>query len=251
MAYQPRPRIGINVDYVPAGKTNRAHLRLNVGYAEAVLAAGGLPVLMPLYGKDKEIHAFLDQVEGFILGDGLDLDPRRLGQGTHHKVKPMPECREDHDRLLVKQLLQRRLPLLAVGVGMHQLNVACGGSVLLHLPEDMPKAMPHCDPSCSGPHRHAVLLKAGSRLEEIYGESEIRVNSDHHQAVRQVGALFKVTAQAPDGVIEAYEAVDPNWFCIGVQWRPDSQTASALDLQLFECFIQAAIRQSQPLTLAA
>jgi putative glutamine amidotransferase len=247
----PRPRIGINVDFVVAGKTTRAHLRLNAGYAESVLAAGGLPVLMPLMGKDKEIQAFLDQVDGFVLSGGLDLDPRRLGQAMHQKVRLLAERREENDRLLVRQLMQRRMPLLAIGLGMQQINIACGGTLFVHLPEDLPKAMPHFDASCSGPHRHAVLLQAGSRLEEIYGEGEIRVNSDHHQAVRQVGAQFKVTAHAPDGVIEAMEALDQNWFCIGVQWHPESETASALDLQLFECFIQAAIRQAQPLALAA
>src|SRR5207244_2524671 len=94
----------------------------------------------------------------------------------------------------------------------------------------------------SGPHRHAVLLQAGSRLDEIYGGGEIRVNSSHHQAVKTVGSLFRVSALAPDGVIEAIEAVDPNWFCVGVQWQPEADTASALDMQLFECFLQATIR---------
>jgi len=129
--------------------------------------------------------------------------------------------------------------------------VACGGALIQHIPEEMPRAMPHVDPSCSGPHRHAVLLKPNSRLEEIYGEGEIRVNSSHHQAVKTVAAEFRIAATAPDGVIEALEATDPNWFCLGVQWNPESESASALDLQLFECFLQACIRQTQPLAVAA
>jgi putative glutamine amidotransferase len=88
-------------------------------------------------------------------------------------------------------------------------------------------------------------------MEEIYGAGEIRVNSCHHQAVRQVGSDLRVSASAPDGVIEAIESTDANWFCIGVQWHPESETASALDLQLFELFIQACLRQAQPLQLAA
>src|SRR5262245_58455914 len=111
----PRPRIGINLDFVAATKTTRAHLRLTGGYAESVLAAGGLPVLMPLLGKDKEIQAFLEQVDGFILSGGLDLDPRRLGQPMHQKVRLLAERREENDRLLVRQLMQRRMPLLAIG----------------------------------------------------------------------------------------------------------------------------------------
>ena len=251
MAQHTRPVIGLNMDMVPASKTTRPHLRLPTGFLDAVLTAGGLPILMPPYGKEAEINVFLERVDGFILTGGLDLDPRRQGLPLHRSVQPMPERREDSDRILVRGLLQRRLPVLGIGVGMHQLNVACGGTLIQHIPEEMPRAMPHCDPSCSGPHRHAVLLRSDSRLEEIYGEGEIRVNSNHHQAVKTIGAAFRVTATAPDGVIEAVESTDPNWFCMGVQWNPESESASALDLQLFECFLQACIRQAQPLALAA
>jgi putative glutamine amidotransferase len=251
MAQQTRPVIGLNMDMVSASKTTRAHLRLPTGFLDSVMAAGGLPILMPPYGKEAEISVFLERVDGFILTGGPDMDPRRQGLPLHRSVQPMPERREDSDRILIRCLLQRRLPVLAVGVGLHQLNVACGGALIQHIPEEMPRAMPHCDPSCSGPHRHAVLLKPNSRLEEIYGEGEIRVNSSHHQAVKTIGAEFRVAATAPDGVIEALEATDPNWFCLGVQWNPESESASALDLQLFECFLQACIRQAQPLALAA
>jgi putative glutamine amidotransferase len=245
--------VGINVDFHAASKVQHAHVRLGSGYADAVLAAGGLPILLPPFGKEAEISAFLDRVDGFILSNGLDLDPRRLGMPMHQSVRLMAERREDHDRILVRQLMQRRLPTLGIGVGMHQLNVACGGTLFVHLPEDQPRAMPHSDSSCGGPHRHAVLLQPGTRLDEIYGGGEIRVNSNHHQAVKAVGSRFRVGALAPDGVIEAIEAADPNWFCVGVQWHPESETASALDMQLFECFLQAAIRagiRQAPLALA-
>ncbi|MCS7046708.1 MAG: gamma-glutamyl-gamma-aminobutyrate hydrolase family protein, partial [Gemmataceae bacterium] len=234
MGRRTRPIIGLNMDMAAATKTTPAVLRLGPGYVDAVLAAGGLPIVMPPYARAGEIEDFLDQVDGFILTGGLDLEPRRLGMVPHRQVRPMPPRREESDRLLVGKLLQRRLPILAIGVGLHQLNVACGGTIIQHLPDEMPRALPHYDPSCSGPHRHLVLLKPNSRLEEIYGEGEIRVNSDHHQALKTPGELFRVTATAPDGVIEGVEALDPNWFCVGVQWHPASETASALDLQLFE-----------------
>jgi putative glutamine amidotransferase len=162
----------------------------------------------------------------------------------------MPGRRDDSDRLLVRRLLARRTPVLGIGLGMQQLNVACGGTLFLHLPEDLPRALPHRDPT-GAPHRHTVLIEPGTRMEEIYGAGEIRVNSAHHQAVRQVGEGLRVAALAPDGVIEAVESVDPQWFCVGVQWHPESETASALDAQLFECFVQACVRQAQPLPLAA
>jgi putative glutamine amidotransferase len=251
MAHPPRPFIGINADFVPLSKVNSPHLRLNAGYLDNVVGAGGLPVVVPPLGKEIDAGAWLDRLDGFILtGSGRDLDPRRIGMPPHSSVQPLPERRDETDRLLVRGLLERRLPLLAIGLGMQQLNVACGGSLFVHLPEDLPRAMPHRDPT-GAPHRHTVLVEPNTRMEEIYGAGEIRVNSSHHQAVRQIGEGLRVSALAPDGVIEALESIDPQWFCIGVQWHPESETASALDLQLFELFIQACLRQAQSLQLAA
>jgi putative glutamine amidotransferase len=251
MARQTRPLIGINADFVAAGKQVKAHVRLNAGYCDAVLAAGGLPVIIPPSGKQAEIDDFLDRLDGIILSGGLDMEPKRHGLPSHSAVQPMAERREENDRILVRRVVERQQPVLAIGLGMQQLNLACGGSMYLHIPSDLPRALPHFDPSCNGPHRHAVLLQANTRVEEIYGGGEIIINSSHHQAVCKVGTGLRLSAVAPDGVIEAIESVKPGWFCVGVQWHPESETASALDMQLLECFVQACLRQTQRLDLAA
>ena len=251
MAQGTRPIIGLNTDLITGTKTSRPHLRLNLGYAESVLTSGGLPMLMPILERDGEINEFLDRVDGFILTSGLDMDPKRQGLPRHHAAQPMQERREERDRMLVRALIARQMPTLGIGVGMHQLNVACGGTLFMHLPEDCPRTMPHSDPTCHGPHRHLVNMKAGSRLEEIYGGSELLVNSNHHQAVNQVAAPFRIAALATDGVIEALESLDPNWFCVAVQWHPEADSSSALDLQLFECFVQTAGKSAPALALAA
>ena len=87
MAPQTRPFIGVNVDYVPPSKHTHAHLRLPIGYVDSVMAAGGLPLLLPPFGKEKELNAFLDHVSGFVLCGGMDLDPRRHGLPTHPAVR--------------------------------------------------------------------------------------------------------------------------------------------------------------------
>lgn len=250
MAHHTRPVIGINADVIAASKHTTTHLRLHPGYSDAVLAAGGLPVVLPPLGKETELNALLDRLDGIVLGGGLDMDPRRHQQPTHPAVQPMAERRDENDRILVRCVVERQMPVLAIGLGMQQVNALCGGNLYLHLPEDQPRALPHFDAS-GGPHRHAVLLEPDTRLDEIYGGGELRVNSSHHQAIRQLGTGLRVGARAPDGIIEAIEAIDPGWFCVGVQWHPESETASALDMQLFECFIQACLRQAQPLGLAA
>jgi putative glutamine amidotransferase len=250
MAAATRPLIGINADFLAAGKQTRAVARLHAGYFDAVMAGGGLPIILPPLGAKNELDSLLDLLDGFILSGGLDMDPRRQGRMNHQALKPMAARREENDQILIKLLLQRRLPLLGIGLGMQQINVALGGNLFLHLPEDLPRAMPHLDPM-GGAHRHIVNLEARTQLEEIYGEGELRVNSSHHQAIREVAAGLRIGAKAPDGVIEAVESEDPDWFFIGVQWHPESETASALDLQLFESFVQACLRKNEPLRVAA
>ncbi|HVK09421.1 MAG TPA: gamma-glutamyl-gamma-aminobutyrate hydrolase family protein [Gemmataceae bacterium] len=246
----PRPLIGINTDYFSASKTYSAHARVNAGYFDAVLAAGGLPILLPPVGKEAELDALLDKVDGVLLTGGLDMDPRRNGQALTSSIQLMADRRDQSDRLLVRRVVERQVPVLAIGVGMQQLNVFTGGTMFLHLPIDVPKALPHFDPA-GGPHRHIVMLEPDTRIDEIYGGGELRVNSRHHQAVNTVGKGMRVGARSPDGVIEAIESADQDWFCLGVQWHPEADTASALDMQMFECFVQATVRESSRMQLVA
>jgi putative glutamine amidotransferase len=235
-----RPLIAINSDFY-APKNTQPYLRLNAAYFEAVLNAGGSPLLIPPLKKEHfgEIDRLLDRVSGVVMVGGLDLDPRRNGQQLINAVQPMHPRREDVDRYLVERVVERRLPLLAIGSSMQLLNVYLGGTLFLHLPADNPKAMPHFDPS-GGPHRHMVNVEPKSTLEDIFGAPEHRVNSTHHQAINQLGRSLRVGARAPDGVIEAIETTDETWFCIGTQWHPEAETASALDRQLFDNLIEWA-----------
>jgi putative glutamine amidotransferase len=246
----PRPLIGINTDFYAASKTYSAHARVNSGYFDAVLAAGGLPILLPPLGKESDLDPLLAKLDGIVLTGGLDMDPRRNGQAMSSSIQPMADRRDASDRILVRRVIEREIPVLAIGVGMQQLNVLMGGTLFLHLPTDVPKALPHFDPS-GGPHRHIVLLEPNTRIDEIYGGGELRVNSRHHQSINTLGKGLRVGAKSPDGVIEAIEWEDHDWFCMGVQWHPEADTASALDMQLFECFVQATTRASVRLQLAA
>ncbi len=247
----PRPLVGINTDFL-APKAGGPFARVNAGYFDAVLAAGGLPVLVPPVRKDNfaELDALLDLVSGVVMVGGMDLDPRRQGQPLTTAVQPMPARREESDRHLLAKVVERKMPVLGIGVGMQLLNVHFGGTLFAHLPTDNPKAMPHFDPT-GGPHRHMVNVEPNTHLEEIYGAAELRVNSTHHQAVNQVGKRLRVAARAPDGVIEAVETTDETWFCVGVQWHPECDTASALDRQIFDCLVQAALKFAEPELAAA
>jgi putative glutamine amidotransferase len=185
-----------------------------------------------------------------VLTGGLDMDPRRNGQAMSNSIQPMADRRDASDRILIRRVIEREIPVLAIGVGMQQVNVLMGGTLFLHLPTEFPKSMPHFDPS-GGPHRHIVLLEPNTKIDEIYGGGELRVNSRHHQAINTLGKGLRVGAKSPDGVIESIESEDQDWFCMGVQWHPEADTASALDMQLFECFVQATTRESVRLQLVA
>lgn len=250
-AREKRPIIGINADFIPASKTLPPTNRLTIGYCDTVFNTGGLPMILPTMTKEWDVDAVLDQLDGVILSGGLDIDPKRVGQPSHPTVSPMAPRREDSDNRLLKRIIERKIPLLAIGVGMQQLNIALGGTLFLHLPEECPKSMPHFDPS-GGPHRHIVNLVPKTTLDDIYGGGELRVNSSHHQAVKTLGTKLRACAICPDEVIEAIESTDPSWFCIGVQWHPEAETAAALDLQLFDAFVQSSVRAKvRPMAVAA
>ena len=240
LATPPRPVIGICPDFISPSQGTPA-AKLAAGYVDAVIAAGGFPLIIPPMKKEHfgDLDLYLNQCTGVIITGGQDLDPRKYGQPTSQQVRPMPARREDSDRYVLSKVVERKMPVFGIGVGMQLINVFTGGTLYLHLPFDNPKAMPHNDPS-GGVHRHMVLLEPNTMLDDIYGGGEIRVNSTHHQAVNQLGKRLRVAAKAPDGVIEAIESTDPNWFCLGVQWHPECDTAAKLDMQLFENFVMAA-----------
>jgi putative glutamine amidotransferase len=243
-----KPLIGINGDYRPARKDQIALSWFNTGYYDSITAVGGIPMLVPPLADDADLKRVLTSLDGLVLaGCTQDLDPIRLGMDRHPATRPMPTRREDFDRRLCKMAVELRMPILAIGSGMQTLNVVCGGTIYQHVAEDFPKALHHHDP-VEAITRHIIEIVPGTRMDTIYGPGEIRVNSAHHQAVDQVASLFRVCAKAPDGVVEAYEAIDPNWPCIGVQWHPENESASALDMQVFEQFLEGC-QQSEPMIL--
>jgi putative glutamine amidotransferase len=162
----------------------------------------------------------------------------------HPTVRPMDRRREAFDRKLMQLIADRRMPVFGIGVGMQLINVTMGGNLFLHIPEDLPTAIPHRDPQDPG-HRHSLEIQPGSLMERVYGDGEIRVSSRHHMAVDEVAPGFHVTARCPDGVIEAIESEREDWIAIGTQFHPENEAASALDVRVFEEFLDL-VREPVP-----
>ena len=231
-----KPLIGINTDFRGSRKEHAALSFVAAGYFDGIATAGGIPVILPPLAAEDDIVRLLDLLDGVVLVGGADLDPRRDGWMPHPAVRPMESRREDFDRLLARHVCQRHMPVLGIGCGMQLLNVTEGGTLHLHIPEDLPKAIPHKDVGDPS-HRHALLVEPGTVMERVYGDGEIRVNSMHHMAIDDLAAAFRVAARAPDGVIEAIESQLEGWVAMGTQFHPEAETASALDTKIFEEFI--------------
>jgi putative glutamine amidotransferase len=231
-----RPLIGLNADYRSARKDAPAFSYICAGYHDALVKAGAVPMIVPPMTDRDDVQRVLDVLDGIVLIGGADLDPRRDGFMLHPSVYSLDPRREEFDRMLIGMVAQRRMPLLGIGTGMQLLNVSQGGNLFLHIPEDLPRAIPHLD-TMDPSHRHALVVESGSLMERVYGEGEIRVNSMHHMSVDEVAPGFAITARCPDGVVEAIESIMDDWFAFGTQFHPEGSSASALDLRIFEEFI--------------
>jgi putative glutamine amidotransferase len=245
-----KPLIGINADFRTAKKDSPAFSFLASGYYDSIITAGGIPVIVPPLESEADLGIVLDQLQGFVMIGGADLDPRRDGWMLHPSVRTLEPRRETFDRLLIASIADRRLPILAIGVGMQLLNVSQGGNLFLHIPEDIPTALPHKDLQDSQ-HRHGLTIVPKTLMERVYGDGEIRVNSLHHMAIDEVAPGFAVTARCPDGVVEAIESQMDDWFAVGTQFHPEAESASALDMRIFGEFIEGILERSQSLRLVA
>lgn len=231
-----KPLIGINADFKSAKGNQPSFSVVTAGYYDSINRAGGIPVVVPPMEDEDDINAVLDKLDGFVFIGGADLDPRKDGFMLHPTVRPMDNRREVFDRKIMQNIYERRMPVFGIGVGMQLLNVTTGGNLFLHIPEDLPTAIPHRDPQDPG-HRHSLEIEPNSLMERVYGDGEIRVSSRHHMAIDEVAPGFRVTARCPDGVVEAIESEREEWIAIGTQFHPENEAASALDVRVFEEFL--------------
>lgn len=239
-----KPLIGINADFRAPARSVPAFAYLAAGYYQSIASTGAVPVVVPPLADPDSVSVLLDSVHGMVMIGGGDLDPRNDGFMMHPSVRPMDPLRESSDRMLMAEIAERRMPVLGIGTGMQLLNVQQGGNLFLDIKEDLPSAVPHLDPQDPN-HRHTLDVVSDSLVGRVYGDGEIRVSSRHHMAIDEVAPGFRVTAKCPDGVIEAIESEMMDWLAIGTQFHPECGAASALDMRIFEEFVDGVRQRSE------
>jgi putative glutamine amidotransferase len=211
-----RPRIGLTLDADEA----KARYELKRSYVDAVLAAGGLPILLPHAG-DAVAAAYLSLLDGLVVtGGAFDVPPELYGEARRDCCGGTKPERTHSEKDLLEAAVAVRMPVLCVCGGMQLLNVVRGGTLHQDLGEDA-GIRGHEQPAPKDVPSHEVEIAPGSQLATLVGLGSLSVNSTHHQAVKDVGSGVLVTARAPDGVIEAIELPDQT-FAIGVQWHPEA-----------------------------
>lgn len=232
------PVIGITLDSEePGGYSRLPWYALRQNYAESVVAAGGLPVMLP--HEPEQAARYLDRIDALVVtGGAFDVDPALFGATSRHHTVKLKSRRTEFELAITRGAIERDLPVLGICGGQQLLNVVLGGTLIQHIPDEVSGALAHEQPNPRTEPGHVVKVSEGTGLHRIVGRSELPVNSAHHQAVKEAGPGVVVNAVAPDGVIEGIELTGRR-FCLGVQWHPEYAISEG-DRLIFEAFVRAA-----------
>ncbi len=232
------PVIGLTLDAeLPGGYAKLPWYALRENYFTAVRRAGGLPVALPHAPDD--VAAYLERIDGLLVtGGAFDVDPALFGANFRHPSVTTKDQRTVFELAVTRAALACDMPVFGICGGQQLLNVALGGTLVQHIPDEVRDALAHEQPNPRTEAGHKVRVTPGTLLHRIVGTDELPVNSAHHQAVGEVAPEVVIDAVAPDGVIEGIE--DPRQkFCIGVQWHPEYDISDG-DALLFAAFVAAA-----------
>jgi putative glutamine amidotransferase len=238
-----RPIIGCTTYRKTAAQATPVQLMaLMPTYPDAVAAAGGVPVLIPLGLDEDALSVLLSQLDGLLLTGGGDIAPEQYHSDRPDLISDVDRDRDRVEVFLAREAVARGVPLLAICRGHQVLNVALGGTLYEDVRQLMPGALKH-DYWGDYPRNrlsHGVTVREDSRLGAILGKTTALVNSLHHQGVRDLAPGLEAVAHAPDGLVEGVEVPD-HPFAIGVQWHPENLVHDDPDmLSLFRALVEAA-----------
>lgn len=227
----------------PLGK----FVRTDLDYVEGVAGAGGVPVVLPPAGDERTAEAIVGSLDGLLLSGGSDLDPGYYGERPVPELGPTIPERDVFEMALVGLALRRGIPVFGICRGMQVLNVALGGTLYQDLPSQWSgNVLKHRQDTPKWQPTHEVEVRDGSYISEVMGREVVKVNSYHHQGIKELADGLVATGWSPDGVVEAVEAADlsEQWL-LGVQWHAEAMRGAGPQQEsLFEAHVSAAERHA-------
>ncbi len=233
-----KPLIGVTFDVRgPGGYSEYPWYALRENYCLAVANAGGIP--FPLIHDLNLVEDFLSLIDGLLITGGEhDVDPALYGVQERHPTVMIKPQRTNFEMKITRAALERNMPVLGICGGQQLINVALGGTLIQHIPDEHLESLDHHKGDIRHEPCHTVKIFKDTLLHHIIEKEGLSVNSIHHQAVKDLGQGVIVNATAPDGIIEGIEA--PKYkFCLGVQWHPEFNVTPQ-EATIFKAFIEAA-----------
>lgn len=234
-----KPLIGITT-YYSTNNFGQPLVLLQQSYVKAIMQAGGVPVLIPSLIAEDGWDALYTRLDGILFSGGGDIALEHFPGEAHPRIDDVDPARDSVELKLLQASASDGKPFLGICRGCQVMNVALGGTLYTHIPDQLPGALDHAYP---GNMRtvlvHQVKIEEGTRVAEIFGEPIIQVNSLHHQGLKDIAPSVRVAGYAPDGLVEAIELPD-HPFGLGVQWHPEWLTDQEGTRNLFRKFVDAA-----------
>jgi putative glutamine amidotransferase len=239
--HSKRPKIGISLSETKEVANPRWPSRMRFDwlrrdYYEAILMAGGVPILLPNAEDISQVEPLFELLDGLMITGGGDMDPSHFGQIPHPKLGETTAARDNLELAVFHYMFEHRKPILGICRGHQVINVALGGTLHQDLSCLHHSTLKHVDADQSGLVFHKVEITPNSLLSKITGSESIETNSSHHQVVDVLGQGLTAVGFAPDGVLEAFEHSDYN-FLVGVQWHPERITDREHSSKLFKYFV--------------
>jgi putative glutamine amidotransferase len=237
-----RPLIGITTSF--NNSKNRANL--SEKYYNAIERAGGLPLAIPPLRDKAALKALAERLDGVILSGGPDIDPSYFQEMPHPQLGNICPRRDEAEIFIAGEIIRLSKPLLGICRGMQVMNVVMGGNLYQDISSEIKDPLKHIQDAPRWHKSHEIeSIQEDSLLFKIIGQRRIKVNSFHHQSVKEPALCYKITATAPDGVVEAMESRQKGVLCLGVQWHPEDLTDDPAHLRLFQVMIDAAKRRPE------
>jgi putative glutamine amidotransferase len=209
-------------------------------YVYAILEAGGVPVLIPSMLSGDGLDVLYNRLDGVIFSGGGDIAPEHFNGEENPRINGVEPLRDAVELSLLRAVVDDGKPFLGICRGIQIVNAGLGGTLYEHLGEQFQRGIDHTYPTTMRTHLvHEVKIEEGTRIADVVGEPVLRVNSLHHQGLREIAPGLHVTGYAPDGLVEAVELPD-HPFGLAVQWHPEWLTDQQPTRNLFKAFVDSA-----------